>query len=97
MRAPILRWKASLALLAVVVIGVSLGSALHTTRPIGWTSYTPGTSVHTATVVLVPGNAKMTRQMRRKRCVGLRAMISEMPKSVRRENKSILSVCGKHR
>jgi hypothetical protein len=32
-RPPILRWKVSLALVAVVVVAVILGSALHSTRP----------------------------------------------------------------
>src|SRR5690348_12704577 len=54
MRPPILGWKVMLALLAVVVVGVSLGSVLHSTStarvlqgrgvdrsPGGWTGYVP--------------------------------------------------------
>jgi hypothetical protein len=51
MRPPILQWKVSLALLAVVFVAVTLGSVLRPSSkpttitisapPGGWTSYTP--------------------------------------------------------
>lgn len=56
MEPPILQWKVMAALLAVVVAGTILGSALHTTTPIarGVASYGPGSRFH----ILKPANCK---------------------------------------
>ena len=96
MRPPILQWKVSLGLLAIVIAGVSLGSALHSTPPRTFYTYatiTPQSGGRTSypsqgriQPIRIPAN--IPPQMQREMCASFKA---EIP---RRE---WLSSCHKRR
>jgi hypothetical protein len=97
MQPPILRWKVSLALVAVVAGAVALGSALGPTgrTSLGGSLYVTATPVHKS-VSIIPSAAKPTRMTRRQECDSLRSMVSQAPKSIRRAMKrTIRTTCRK--